>query len=79
MKDIEKDLIENDPWEGSQTNIDIQESDEAQYDSFETIAPENDNPVKKEFKIGELGNQELKKDERARDESGNNKPSQRKF
>jgi hypothetical protein len=79
VKDIQKDLIENDPSKGSQTDMDTQKDDEDENDSFETIAPEKDNPVRKEFKIGELGNQELKKDERARDESGNNKPSQRQF
>jgi len=58
-KDIEKDLIENAPWEGSQTDMDTQKSNEAQNDSFETIAPQKDNHVKKEFEIGELGQQEL--------------------
>jgi hypothetical protein len=52
--------------------------------TFETIAPEKDNPVRKEFEIGQLGNDELKDDERARDETGdgapgNTEPSQRKF
>ncbi|CAM3554043.1 hypothetical protein [Flavobacterium chungbukense] len=64
--------------------MDTQNSDEAQNDSFETIAPEKDNPVRKEFEIGVLGNDELKEDERARDESTygaprNTKPSGRKF
>jgi len=34
-------------------------SNEAQNDSFETIGPQKDNHVKKEFEIGELGQQEL--------------------
>jgi len=58
-KDIEKDLIENDPWEGSQTDMDTQKSNEAQNDSYETIAPQKDNHVKKEFEIVELGQDEL--------------------
>ncbi|MDW8848929.1 hypothetical protein SD960_02400 [Flavobacterium sp. MMLR14_040] len=84
VKDIEKDLIENDPPEGSQTDMDTNKSDEAQSDTFETIAPEKDDPVRKEFEIRPLGNQELQEDERARDETGhslnrNTKPSQPKF
>ena len=63
--------------------MDTQKSDEAENDSFETIAPENDNPVRKEFEIGQLGQQELQEDESTRDETGgapgNAKPSQRKF
>ena len=39
-KDIEKDLIENDPSKGSQTDMDTEKGDEAENDSFETIAPE---------------------------------------
>lgn len=83
-KDIEKDLIENDPWEGSQTDIDTQNSSEVQNDSFETIEPEKENPVQREFEIGELGNEELREDEMTRDAtdggaSGHDKPSQRKF
>jgi len=39
--------------------MDTQKSNEAQNDSFETIAPQKDNHVKKEFEIGELGQQEL--------------------
>jgi len=48
-KDIQKDLIENDPSEGSQTDMDTQKSNEAENDTFETIAPEKDNHVKREF------------------------------
>jgi len=64
--------------------MDTQKSNEAENNSFETIAPEKDDPVRKEFEIGQLGNQELKEDEITRDESGNGsagiiKPSQRKF
>ena len=69
--------------------MDPQKSAEAQSAAFETITPEKDNPVNKEFEIGQLGNQELKEDELTRDESGNDapgndapgnqKPSQRKF
>lgn len=48
------------------------------------IAPQKDNPGRKEFEIGQLGNQELKEDELTRNETGHNapgnhKPSQRKF
>jgi DNA-binding PadR family transcriptional regulator len=64
--------------------MDTQKSDEAQSGTFETIEPDQDNPVKKEFEIGELGNEELKEDEMTRNETdggapGNYKPSQRKF
>jgi len=84
VKDIEKDLIENDPSKGSQTDRNTQRSDEDENATFETIETEKDNPVNKEFEIGQLGNQELKEDELTRDESGNDapgnqKPSQRKF
>lgn len=84
MKDIEKDLIEDDRAKGSQTDMDTQKGDETKNDSFETIAPESDNPVKREFEIGQLGNDELKDDELTRNETGNGspgnqKPSQRKF
>ena len=54
-KDIEKDLIENDLLKGSQTDKNTQKSNEAENDSFETIAPEEDNRVRKEFDIGQLG------------------------
>jgi len=33
--------------------------------------PEKDNPVRKEFEIGQLGYQELKEDELTRNEAGN--------
>lgn len=83
-KDTQKDLIDNDPSEGFETDIDTQNSSELQSDTFETIEPQEDNPVKKEFEIGQLRNEELKEDERTRDESGSGapgheKPSQRKF
>jgi hypothetical protein len=55
VKDIEKDLIENDPSKGPQTDMDTNKNNEDEDDSFETIAPEKDNPVRKEFEIGELG------------------------
>ena len=70
MKDIQKDLIENDPLKGPQTDRNTQKSNEAENDSFETIEPEKDNPVRKEFEIGELGNDELQEDELTRDETG---------
>ncbi|OCB78292.1 hypothetical protein B0A79_12130 [Flavobacterium piscis] len=54
-KDIEKDLTGNAPSKESQTDMDTQKSNEAQNDSFETKAPQKDNPVKKEFEIGQLG------------------------
>jgi len=83
-KDIEEDLLHNDPSEGFETDVDNQRSDEAESNSFETIKPDQDNPANKEFEIGQLGNEELKEDELTRDESRqgvsrNNKPSQRKF
>ena len=83
-KDIEEDLINNDPSEGFETQIDTNKNDEAESDSFETIEPDQDNPVNREFEIGQLGNEELKEDELTRDETGhgaprNTKPSQRKF
>ena len=83
-KDIEEDLIHNDPSEGFETDIDTPGSDKAESDPFKTIEPDQNNPVYKEFEVGELGNEELKEDEHARDESRhgatrNTKPSQRKF
>jgi len=68
----------------AKTDIDIQKSDEAENDSFETIAPEKDNHVKKEFGIGRLNNEELREDKLTRDETGQGTPgshksSQRKF
>jgi hypothetical protein len=82
-KDIEKDLIENDPSQGFETNIYTQKSNEAQSGTFETIAPDQDNPASREFEIGQLGNDELQEDESTRDETGgvpgNQKLFQRKF
>jgi hypothetical protein len=83
-KDIEEDLIHNDPSEGFETDIDTQRSDETESTPFQTIESDQDNPVNREFEIGELGNEELKEDELTRDETGhgasrNTKPSQRKF
>jgi hypothetical protein len=48
------------------------------------IMPEKDNRVRKEFEIGELGNDELKEDESIRDHAAhgalrNTKRYQRKF
>jgi len=82
-KDIEEDLKNNDPSEGFETQIDT-DSDDTENASFETIEPDQDNPVKKEFEIGNLSNDELKEDEQSRDEKVNgavhfNKPSERKF
>lgn len=51
--------------------MDTHKSDEAESVSFETIETEKDNPVEREFEIGELGNQELKEDELTRNETGN--------
>jgi hypothetical protein len=63
--------------------MDTQKSDKAQSDTFEIIEPAKDNPVKREFELGNLGHEELQEDERTRDETGgapgNIKPSQRKF
>ena len=82
-KEIEEDLINNDPSEGFETEIANPQSDEHESDPFETSKSDQDNPVNKEFEIGELSNEELKNDELNRDETGhgayNNKPSQRKF
>jgi hypothetical protein len=83
-KDTQKDLIENDPSKGFETDIDTPKSGQAESGTFETIAPGKDNPAQREFEIGELGNEELKEDELTRDAShhgapSNNKPSQRKF
>lgn len=83
-KDIEEDLVHNDPSQGFETDIDTAGSNETESDTFETIEPDQDNPVKREFEIGQLGNEELQEDERARDETDggahrNFKPSQRKF
>ena len=61
MKDIEKDLIENDPLKGSQTDRNTQRSDEAQSASFETIAPEKDNPVNRNSKLDSLAMRSFRK------------------
>lgn len=50
---------------GSQTDMNTKKSNEAQNTSFETIEPEK-NPVSREFKIGQLGNEELKDDDHAK-------------
>ncbi|MFH6988480.1 hypothetical protein ACHRVW_12115 [Flavobacterium collinsii] len=60
-KDIEKDLIENDPLKGSQTDRNTQRSDEAQSASFETIAPEKDNPVNRNSKLDSLAMRSFRK------------------
>jgi len=81
---IEKDLIENNPSKGFETHIDKSKSSNEESDAFETIEPDNDNPVNREFEIGQLGNEELQEDERTRDDSDSDavhfhKPSERKF
>jgi len=83
-KDIEKDLIDNDPSKGSQTDRNTQKRDEPENDPFETIEPDPDNPIKREFEIGQLGQQKLQEDEITRNEpghstTGNAKPSKRNF
>lgn len=40
--------------------MDTKKSNEAQNDSFETLAPQKDNPVEREFEIGQLGRDKLK-------------------
>ncbi|UUF12550.1 MULTISPECIES: hypothetical protein [Flavobacterium] len=64
--------------------MNIQKSNEAENRPFETIEPEKDNPARREFEIGQLGNEELKEDKLTRNETDNSapdnhKPSQRKF
>jgi len=66
-KDIEKDLIENDPSKGYQTDIDTNKGDEAENDFFETIAHEKDKTVNREFEIGQLGNEQLREDRQSDD------------
>lgn len=83
-KDIEKDLLTNDPSEGFETDTDIRKNNDAQSDAFETIQPDDDNPVNKEFEIGKLSSEDLQEDEQTRDEKTDgsvhfNKPSERKF
>jgi hypothetical protein len=83
-KDIERDFVENDPSEGFETDINKPKSSGYDADAFEMTASDRDNPINKEFEIGELGNQELQEDELARDESDGSparfrKPSERKF
>jgi hypothetical protein len=84
VKDIEKDLIENDNSKGFESDIDTNKSDEDESDNFQTIEPEKDNPVRKEFEIGQLESDELQEDEITRNEpgqstTGNAKPSKRNF
>ncbi|WP_428229112.1 hypothetical protein [Flavobacterium sp.] len=43
--------------------MDTEKSDEPENAPFETIVPEKDNPVRKEFEFGQLGNDELQEDE----------------
>jgi hypothetical protein len=43
-KDIEKNLIENDPSQGFETDIDNDKNNQHQSDAFETIQPDKDNP-----------------------------------
>jgi hypothetical protein len=83
-KDIEKDLMENDPSKGFETDIDKPESSGDEIASFETIEPDGDNPVNREFEIGKLSSEDLQEDEQARDERTDgsvhfNKPSERKY
>lgn len=83
-QDIEKDLISNDPSEGFETDIGKAQGGEKDSDAFEMTRSDKDNPLNKEFEIGQLGNEELKKDERSRDKTDNDavhfhKPSERKF
>jgi hypothetical protein len=64
--------------------MDTQKSDEDESAPFETIAPEKDNPVRREFEIGQLANDEQKDDEPTRNETGqsapgNTKPSQQRY
>ena len=63
MKDIEKDLIDNDPSKEFERDMDTKKNNEDESASFETIAPQKDNPVRKEFETGQLGNDELQEDE----------------
>jgi hypothetical protein len=76
--------MEHDTSEGFETDTRKPESSADQNDAFETIDPDTDNPVNKEFEIGQLGSEELQQDELARDESEGgparfHKPSERKF
>jgi hypothetical protein len=52
---------------GLKTDMDTEKNNEDENDSFETIAPEKDNPVSREFEIGQLGREELKEDELIKD------------
>ncbi|MDP5200268.1 hypothetical protein [Flavobacterium sp. DG2-3] len=58
-KDIEKDLMENRPSRGFETDIDKPESTRDEDEAFETIQKDDDNPVNREFEIGQLGSEEL--------------------
>ena len=51
--------------------MDTNRNNEAESDTFETTQPDQDNPVKKEFKIGKLSNKEIKNDEHNRAEIEN--------
>ena len=44
--------------------MDTKKNNEDENDFFGSLAPEKDNPVEREFEIGELGNQELQEDQR---------------
>jgi hypothetical protein len=61
------------PSKGSQTDMDTKKNNEAESATFETIEPEKDNPVRKEFEIGQPDREELQEDELTRDESRDGK------
>ena len=46
---------------------------------LKTIAPQKDNPARREFEIGQLGNDDLKENEITRDETGNGAPGYTKL
>jgi len=50
--------------------MDTEKNNEAENDCFETIEPDQNNPVKREFEIGQLGREDLKEDELTRDDTG---------
>jgi len=59
-KDIEENLLHNDPSEGFETEVDTHKSYETESDHFKTIDPEKIIPSKRNSKLGNLAMRSLK-------------------
>jgi hypothetical protein len=54
VKDIQKDLIDNDPSKGSQTDRNTQKSDEDENDSLRPLKPKRTIQSRRNSKLGNL-------------------------